>query len=137
MDPKLLENNQYNMCFACGKDNKTGLHMRFDINEERCLAYFTPEPHHQSYPGRMHGGLVAVLLDEVTGNYLHCKEGRPCYTARIDIRYRQPLVIGEEVICEGKEMYSRGRMHVMQGTIRKADGTILAESISKMMVEEN
>lgn len=136
MDTKLIENNDYDMCFACGKDNDSGLHMRFDINDERCLAYFTPEPRHQSYPGRMHGGLVAVLLDEVTGNYLLCKEGKPSYTARIDIRYRQPLVIGEEVICEGSEIQSRGRMHVMKGIIRRADGTVLAESISKMMVKE-
>ena len=77
-----------------------------------------------------------MLLDEVTGNYLFCKEGKPAYTAKMEIRYRQPLVIGEEVICIGREIRRKGRMVEMQGSICKQDGTILAESLSKMMIEE-
>ena len=76
MDKSLLNNNEYSWCFACGKDNPSGLHMRFEIDDDKCTAYFTPRREHQSYPGRMHGGLVAVLLDEVTGNYLFAKEGK-------------------------------------------------------------
>ena len=75
MNKELLENCEFTMCFACGQDNPNGLHMRFEVDEEKCLAYYTPQEQHQSYPGRMHGGLVAVLLDEVTGNYLLCKNG--------------------------------------------------------------
>lgn len=136
MDKSLLDNNEYSWCFACGKDNPMGLHMRFELDDEKCTAYYTPRREHQSYTGRMHGGLVAVLLDEVTGNYLYCKEGIPAYTARIEIRYRQPLTIGEEVICIGRELRRKGRMVEMQGIIQKKDGTILAESVSKMMLKE-
>ena len=113
------------------------MHMRFEIDDDKCTAYFTPRREHQSYTGRMHGGLVAVLLDEVTGNYLYCKEGKPSYTAKIEIRYRQPLVIGEEVICTGREVKRRGRMVEMAGMICKKDGTVLAESTSKMMIKED
>lgn len=136
MNKELLENNEYSWCFACGKDNPQGLHIHFDIGEDACTAHFIPQKEHQSYMGRMHGGLVAVLLDEVTGNYLYCKEEKPCYTAKIEIRYRKPLVIGEEVICIGRELKRKGRMVEMQGIISKLDGTILAESKSKMMIEE-
>ena len=137
MDRTLLDNNEYSWCFACGKENEHGLHMLFEIDDDKCTAYFTPRKEHQSYTGRMHGGLVAVLLDEVTGNYLYCKEGKPSYTAKIEIRYRQPLVIGEEVICPGREVKRRGRMVEMAGMICKKDGTILAESTSKMMIKED
>ncbi len=136
MNKELLNNSEYTWCFACGKDNPGGLHMRFELDEEKCLAYFTPQKQHQSYTGRMHGGLVAVLLDEVTGNYLYCKEGKPAYTAKIEIRYRKPLVIGEEVFCIGKEIRRKGRLVEMQGQIVGKDGTVLAESLSKMMLEE-
>lgn len=137
MDRTLLDNNEYSWCFACGKENEHGLHMRFEIDEDKCTAYFTPRKEHQSYTGRMHGGLVAVLLDEVTGNYLYCKEGKPSYTAKIEIRYRQPLTIGEEVVCTGYEVKRKGRMVEMAGKICKKDGTILAESLSKMMIKED
>ena len=73
-------------------------------------------------------------LDEVTGNYLFAKEGKPSYTAKIEIRYRQPLAIGEEVVCTGRELKRKGRMVEMQGTICKKDGTLLAECLSKMMI---
>lgn len=136
MNRDILKNNPYTMCFACGKDNDMGLRMRFEIEEDCIRARFTPKPQHQSYSGRVHGGIVAVLLDEVTGNYLYCKEGVPAYTARMEIRYRAPLLIGEEVICEGRELKRRGRMVEMLGTVRKADGTVLAESFSRMMLEE-
>ena len=136
MDTSLLDNNEYSWCFACGKDNPNGLHMRFEIEGDCCKAYFTPRREHQSYTGRMHGGLVAVLLDEVTGNYLYCKEGKPSYTAKIEIRYRQPLVIGEEVVCMGRELRRKGRMVEMQGVICRKDGAVLAESLSKMMIKE-
>lgn len=136
MDKSILENNVNTWCFACGKDNEHGLHMHFEINEEECRAYFTPRKEHQSYNGRVHGGLVAVLLDEVTGNYLYCKEGKPAYTAKMEIRYRQPLLIGEEVICTGREEKRKGNMVVMLGKITRLDGTVLAESVSKMMLEK-
>lgn len=136
MNRELLENSEYTWCFACGKDNPSGLKMKFELDDDKCTAYFTPQRQHQSYNGRMHGGLVAVLLDEVTGNYLYCKEGKPAYTARIDIRYRRPLAIGEEVICIGRELKRKGRLVEMQGEIRKKDGTVLVESVSKMMLEE-
>lgn len=136
MNADLLNNSEYTWCFACGKDNPHGLKMKFSIDEEHCISYFTPQQEHQSYNGRMHGGLVAVLLDEITGNYLYCKEGKPSYTAKIEIRYRKPLVIGEEVICIGREIRRKGRLVEMQGLIKKKDGTILAESVSRMMLEE-
>ncbi len=136
MNADLLNNSEYTWCFACGKDNPHGLKMKFSIDEEQCISYFTPQQEHQSYNGRMHGGLVAVLLDEITGNYLYCKEGKPSYTAKIEIRYRKPLVIGEEVICIGREIRRKGRLVEMQGLIKKKDGTILAESVSRMMLEE-
>ncbi|MCD8175852.1 MAG: hotdog fold thioesterase [Phascolarctobacterium sp.] len=136
MEKNLFKNDEYTWCFACGKDNPIGLHMKFVMDDEKCLSYFTPQPEHQSYNGRMHGGLVAVILDEVTGNYLFRKEGKQTYTAKIEIRYRQPLIIGEEVLCIGQELRRKGRMVEMRGQIMKEDGTVLAESTSKMIIGE-
>lgn len=110
--------------------------MKFVMDDEKCLSYFTPQPEHQSYNGMMHGGLVAVILDEVTGNYLFRKEGKQTYTAKIEIRYRRPLITGEEVLCIGQELRRKGRMVEMRGQIMKEDGTVLAKSTSKMIIGE-
>ena len=79
-------------------------HLHFFWIPNGVMAFFTPKPEHQSYNGRMHGGLITVLLDEIMGNYLFKKEGVPAYTARIDLRFRTPVQIGTTIRCEGHEV---------------------------------
>ena len=126
----------YNMCFACGEANPIGLHLHFFLIPDGCMAFFTPLPEHQSYNGRMHGGLITVLLDEIMGNYLFCKEGTPAYTARIDLRFRKPVRIGSTIKCVGREIKRKGRLVIMEGKIFNEDGTIAAEAESHMMWEK-
>ena len=125
----------YGMCFACGEDNPVGLHLHFFHVPDGQMAFFTPKPEHQSYNGRMHGGLITVLLDEVMGNYLFTKEGIPAYTARIDLRFREPIEIGSTIKCEAKEIKRKGRLVMMEGKIINPGGSVAAEAISHMMLE--
>ena len=125
---------KYDMCFACGEHNPIGLHLHFFWIPDGVLAFFTPKPEHQSYDGRMHGGLITVLLDEIMGNYLFRKEGVPAYTARIDLRFRTPVKIGDTIRCEGHEVKRKGRLVIMEGVITNPDGTVAAEATSTMMM---
>ena len=133
---EMTKDAEYGMCFACGEENPIGLHLHFFWIPNGVLAFFTPRPEHQSYNGRMHGGLVTVLLDEIMGNYLFKKEGVPAYTARIDLRFRQPVRIGETIRCEGHEVKRKGRLVVMEGVITNPDGSIAAEATSTLMLEK-
>ena len=56
------------MCFGCGLDNSFGLKSRFyELETGELLAVFQPAKQHQGYPGRLHGGLAAAILDETIG----------------------------------------------------------------------
>ncbi len=125
----------YGMCFACGEHNPIGLHLHFFKIENGSMAFFTPKHEHQSYNDRMHGGLISTLLDEVMGNYLFMKEGKAAYTARLEIRFRQPILIGTPIKIIGKEGRRKGRLVIMEGTIYDADGQILTEATAHMMLE--
>ncbi len=133
---EMAKNPGYNWCFACGEDNPIGLHLHFFRLEDGCLAFFTPGKEHQSYNGRMHGGLITVLLDEVMGNYLFMTEGKPAYTARIDLRFRNPVEIGSTIRCIGRIASRRGRLVMMEGKILNPDGTVAAEANARMMIGE-
>jgi len=62
------------MCFVCGIDNSIGLHLHFYPDDEgRCIARFRPQPHHQGYPGQLHGGLISTLLDVPTQTPVHAR----------------------------------------------------------------
>lgn len=106
------------------------------MDAEECVAYFTPRQEHQSYDGRMHGGLISVLLDEIMGHYLFVTEGKPAIRQN-GTRYRQPVMIGETVKCVGRRLKQKGRLVEMQGQIITKDGIVAAEAVAKMMLEEN
>ena len=133
---EMPKDKQYAMCFACGEENPIGLHLHFFWLPDGVLAFFTPRPEHQSYNGRMHGGLITVLLDEIMGNYLFKKEGVPAYTARIDLRFRTPVQIGTTIRCEGHEVKRKGRLVIMEGIITNPDGIVAAEATSTLMLEK-
>jgi acyl-coenzyme A thioesterase PaaI-like protein len=55
-------------CLVCGVDNALGLQARFyELEGGELLGVFSPREEHQSYPGRLHGGIASTILDETVG----------------------------------------------------------------------
>ena len=59
---EMSKDQKYGMCFACGEQNPIGLHLHFFWIPNGVLAFFTPRQEHQSYDGRMHGGLIRACI---------------------------------------------------------------------------
>ncbi|MEE0338855.1 hotdog fold domain-containing protein [Acidaminococcus fermentans] len=131
-----MENNRDTMCFGCGKDNPMGLHLHFRTDENGCYTSFVPQPVHQSYDGRMHGGLISTLLDETMGNYPYMYEHKVAYTARLEVRFRQPVRIGDRIDVITKVKRRKGMLLEMTGQVIREDGTVAAEADGKLMYEE-
>ena len=131
-----MENDRDTMCFGCGKDNPMGLHLHFRTDENGCYTSFVPQPVHQSYDGRMHGGLISTLLDETMGNYPYMYEHKVAYTARLEVRFRQPVRIGERIHVITKVKRREGQLLEMTGQVIREDGTVAAEADGKLMYEE-
>ena len=126
--------NQY--CFGCGKENPIGLQLEFIETEDSYRTVFTPRLEHQGYDGIMHGGLISTLLDEVMARYIYAK-GFHAVTARLDIRFRQPTPIGEQLTAIAKIAGKRGNMYEVVGEIRLPDGTITAQGKATIAVVED
>lgn len=126
-----------NGCFVCGPDNPIGLKIPFRLEDGVCRAEFTPEPAHQGYDGVTHGGIVFSVLDDVMANWLFLK-GVRAYSARSEIRYRDPLPIGTPLLLEGRLKKKKGRFVVLEGrAIRAEDGRTVAEAESTFHVVED
>lgn len=126
-----------NKCFVCGPGNPIGLGVRFRLDGEVCRAEFTPGDEHVGYDGVIHGGILFSLLDDVMANWVFLR-GERCYTARADVRYRQPLSVGTRVRLEGRQDSRRGRLAVLSGRIlRQDDGSVVAEATGRFMVESD
>ncbi len=126
-----------NGCFVCGPDNPIGLKITFRLEDGVCRAEFTPEPAHQGYDGVTHGGIVFSVLDDVMANWLFLK-GVRAYSARSEIRYRDPLPVGTPLLLEGRLKKKKGRFVVLEGrAIRAGDGRTVAEAESTFHVVED
>ena len=71
------------MCFACGSKNPIGLKLKFSLDDNNVMrTQFTPQKVHQGYKNVVHGGIIALILDEVMVNLLW-KLGRPVVSAQM------------------------------------------------------
>lgn len=123
-------------CFGCGKENPIGLHLEFIEKNDSYMTKFTPRAEHQGYDGIMHGGLVSTILDEAMAGYIH-KKGFQAVTARLDIRFRQPTPIGQELTAVAKIAGKRGNMYEVIGEIMLPDGTVTAHGKATVAVLED
>jgi acyl-coenzyme A thioesterase PaaI-like protein len=125
---ELQPNSQH--CFVCGLANPNGLQLRFyQTSPGEVTAEYTVPEHFQGYPGVVHGGIVAAMLDEVTGRaHMGGDPPRFMYTARLDIRYRKNVPVGQPLRLVGRAGKVKSRTATSQGFILRPDGEILAEA---------
>jgi acyl-coenzyme A thioesterase PaaI-like protein len=120
-------------CFGCGQDNDDGLKMRFERVGEESVCEFEVPQRYQSWRGMVHGGMVALLLDEAVG-WAGWHSGRPGLTGRLEVRYRQPLGVGERVRVVGRvERVRRTLVYASSYVDRLSDGVRIAEATATLM----
>jgi uncharacterized protein (TIGR00369 family) len=118
------------MCFVCGRDNPVGLYMRFEDNgRDEVVSEYTVPERYQGYPGIVHGGVLASMLDEVVGRVSMIGDAHHfMMSVKLAILYRHPVPVKTPLRVVGKIIRLRGRLGKAEGTIRLPDGTIACEA---------
>lgn len=125
---KLQANSR--QCFVCGLENPFGLHLRFyDTAPGEVTVHYTVPQHFQGYPGVVHGGVVAAMLDEVCGRaHMGGEAPRFMFTARLEVRYRQNVPVGQPLRIVGRATRSKGRTATAAGEIYGPGDVLLVEA---------
>ncbi len=123
------------MCLVCGLKNPFGLKAWFyELENEELLAIFRPSEEHQSYPGRLHGGIATAVLDETIGRAILMKEQDIWgVTIRFSTRYRQPIPLDEEIRVIGRIDRVTHRHFEGSGEIFLKDGSVAVEGKGKFL----
>ena len=114
-------------CYGCGEANPEGLQIQFHLEGRRAVGRFRVRPLHQGYPGLAHGGIAAAALDEAMGWAMYAA-GTWAVTARMEVKYRHPLPLEQEITVWGEVTRDRGRRLEAAAAIHDGDGQILAEA---------
>lgn len=119
-------------CFVCGRENPVGLHIQFyedPIAEKVYVPLVIPEAY-QGYPGIAHGGILATVLDELSGRAVMIGQPEDPFwvTAKLEIRYRKPTPTETRLTAVGWVVNKRRRTAEVAGEIRLPDGTVTVEA---------
>ena len=123
------------MCAICGMDNDYGVHAQFyNMEDGSVMTKFKYRQEHQSYPGRVHGGLITAMLDEMGLRALWAKEGSEekfGVTMSLDTKYRKPVSYDEEIIGKGIVIKENNKFFVVDSKIMDLQGNVLANGTIK------
>lgn len=117
------------MCLVCGLKNPYGLKASFyELDNKELVCLFRPTDVHQSYPGRLHGGITAALLDETIGRAVMIgqEEGMWGVTVDFTTKYRKPIPLNQDLRVVGRITNGSGRFFEGTGEILLPDGEIAA-----------
>lgn len=118
------------LCFVCGRKNPRGLYMTFyDDGENEVYSDYTVPDEYQSYPGIVHGGIVASMLDEVVGRVAMIGDHHHfMFSVKLGVKYRHPVPTETPLKVIGRIVKLRGRLGRAVGQIIMPDGMIAAEA---------
>lgn len=131
----LAAQNISRMCLVCGTDNVAGLKARFyELEGGELLGVFQPREFHQSYPGRLHGGIASAVLDETIGRAVNIDDPDAFgVTVELTVRFRKPVPLGEEIHSIARITRDSRRIFEGTGEIVLADGSVAVEASGKYM----
>lgn len=120
-------------CFVCGIENHESLKTKFyELENGELMSISQPTPTHQSYPDRMHGGIISAILDEVIGRAIMIQEPDAWgVTVELNIKYKKPVPLDKPVKTIAR--ITRNTRLIFEGTgeLILEDGSIAATGYAK------
>ena len=125
------------MCVICGLDNQFGVRAPFyNMTDGSVASPFRYRTWHQSYPGRVQGGMITAMLDEMGLRGLWAAKNDDAefgVTISLETRYRKPVPYDADLLATGKLIEDRSRLFAVQARILTMDGEVLAEGIIRYL----
>lgn len=130
---KELSDDQY--CFACGSLNPIGLHMEVSFSDNKAFSRLCLKKEFQGWSDIVHGGVMATVLDEIMAHAVIHYVGQ-AVTTSLQITYRAPLHVGEEIEAMGYVAEQTRRAAVAKAEIRIPHSKkLIAKGESKFLLK--
>jgi acyl-coenzyme A thioesterase PaaI-like protein len=119
-------------CFVCSKPNSRGLSVQYRVEPDGSVtAPFCGSPELEGYPGLLHGGIIAALLDGAMTNCLFAC-GHVAMTVELNVRYRAEVLCCQDCIVSAKLEETRHGLSRLSAKLVQ-DGIVKALATGKFM----
>jgi uncharacterized protein (TIGR00369 family) len=119
-------------CFACGDRNPIGMRLHIELGEGTASTSWTPSDDYVGWEDKVHGGLLATLLDEVMA-WAPSSYDSWAVTAEMNIRFRSPADPSERLDARAWVEQRRRRIYHVRGEVRGADGRMVADARGRFL----
>jgi len=129
-------------CFLCGKDNPYSLKMVWHNNEaeQTIRADINIPEEYRSYPGVVHGGIVAAILDETAGRatMLSGDFDNLMVTLKLEVVYKKVTPTNTPLKAVGRVVRATQKRAQVEADMILPDGSVsaTATAIVYQMPEE-
>lgn len=116
-------------CIGCSPDNPFGLHLHFFEDGDDIVSKWKPNGNYQGWLNTLHGGIQALLLDEVCGWVITRKLQTAGVTSKMETRYKRPVsTLDTELTVRAHTREQRRNIVVIDATLADSTGTICTEA---------
>ncbi len=140
MEKKFVNDESGNQCFGCSPYNDRGLRLEFCQNDDGAIESRIEVPAHLvGPPGTVHGGIQAVLLDEVMGMAANTSletEATLAVTADLRLKYRRPVPVGQTLLVRGRLVRTADSSMFVSGEILGPEQDVLTEAEARFKAVE-
>lgn len=127
----------YGNCFGCAPGNMKGLRLKFRhdeagrIHTDVCLGR-----DFESFPGIIHGGIVATVMDEVLARASLHVHRVPAMTVGLRLRYVKVMKTGQPYVAVAEVQSRDGELVRLSGRLESAtDGLVAAADATFMLLD--
>ena len=131
-----IPNDWKGQCFGCSPINSQGLGLRFYLSEYGCYTKCSIPDHLCGIDGIVHGGILALLLDEVSQWTMIARLGKMGMTREISVRFLKAVPTNAEIIVEARIGAQDEKETLLRSTIHSKDNDLLAEAESRWIMAD-
>lgn len=106
----------------------------YDNGQDEVESHYCVPRFFEGYPGIVHGGVQAAILDEIVGRISLIEDFHSfMMSVRLDVKYRHPVPVEVPLHIVGKREVLRDRYARAVGMIYLPDGTLASEASMKLI----
>ena len=116
-------------CIGCSPDNPIGLHLCFFEDGDDIVSKWKPSTNFQGWVNTLHGGIQALLLDEICGWVVTRKLQTAGVTSKMETRYKHPiLTIDSELTIRAHIREQRRNIIIIDATLSDSNCVVCTEA---------
>lgn len=116
-------------CIGCSPHHPFGFHLHFYEDGDDIVSQWKPSPDYQGWLNTLHGGIQALLLDEICGWVVTRKLQTAGVTSRMETQYKRPVSTSDTLLTlRARIVEQRRNIVVIYATLADSTGKVCTEA---------